>query len=727
MKNHQNRPTGSLALPDSNVVNNNDNKNSGSKRGRGNPRRLGRGRGHYGHNRFPNRNHSYHRGGYNGRGRGRGHGRGQRNYTYHAPQVNNLNQKSNEVGTSQNAEGSCFRCGSANHWSKACRTPSHLFKRVRLDNAGEFTSHAFNDYCMSVGIVVEHSNAHIHTQNGLAESLIKRLQLIVRPLLMRTKLPVSMWGHAILHAASLIRMRPSANHKYSLIQLASGQEPNISHLRIFGCAVYVPITPTQRTKMGPQRRLGIYVGYETFSIIRYIEPLTGDLFTTCFADCHFNETVFPRLGGVKKNQEKYVIWCEPSLLYLDPRTKQCETKIQKIMHLQVIANQLPNAFTDTKRVTKSHIPAANAPARVKIPNKQAGNNIAQESQKSLKRGRPIGSKDKNPRKRKGTEKNSDHDENVLNETQDIKTSPEEEINDINKEMLINYSQTHILWDRNKIGDIDEIFSYSIASDIMSGNADPEPKSVIDCKSQPDWDKWEDAMQAELNSLNKRMVFGHIVITPRDVKPIGYRWIFMQKRNEKNEVTRFVIIVVYVDDLNIIGTNKEINEVVMHLKEEFEMKDLVKSLSTPMVGRSLNVDNDPFRPCEEGEDVLGPEVPYLSAIRALMYLTNCTRPDISFAVNLLARFSPSPTKRHWNGIKHIFRYLRGSTDLGLFYSNNSKQGLVGYADAGYLSDPHKARSQTGYVYLNGGTVISWCFQKQTLVATSSNHAEVIALH
>ncbi|GJY78501.1 disease resistance CC-NBS-LRR class family protein [Tanacetum coccineum] len=706
-----------------------------------------------------------------------------------------------------------------------------------------------------------------------------------------------MWGHAILHAASLIRMRPSADHKYSPIQLASGQEPNISHLRIFGCAVYVPIAPPQRTKMGPQRRLGIYVGYETSSIIRYVEPLTGDVFTTRFADCHFNEAIFPSLGEEKKTHEKDISWSEPSLLYLDPRTKQSETEVQKIMHLQDIANQLPDAFTDTKRVTKSHIPAANAPARVEIPNKQAGNNIAQESQKRLKRGRPIGSKDKNPRKRKGTEKNSDHDENVLDETQDIKTSPEEEMNDMNKEMSINYSQTNILWDRNEIGDIDEIFSYSVASDIMSGDDDPEPKSVIDCQSRPDWGKWKDAMQAELNSLNKRKVFGPIVTTPRDVKPVGCRWIFVQKRNEKNEVTRykarlvaqgfsqrpgidyeetyspvmdaitfrylislavsrnlemrlmdvvtaylygsidndiymkipegfkipeslsskpkemysiklqrslyglkqsgrmwynrlsdyliskgyksnlicpcvfikkttsgFVIIAVYVDDLNIIGTNKEINEVVMHLKEEFEMKDLgktkyclglqiehmpngilvhqsnytetvlkrfnmdkAKSLSTPMVGRSLNVDSDPFRPCEEDEDVLGPEVPYLSAIGALMYLTNYTRPDISFAVNLLARFSSSPTKRHWNGIKHIFRYLRGTTDLGLFYSNNSKQGLVGYADAGYLSDPHKARSQTGYVFLNGGTAISWRSQKQTLVATSSNHAEVIALH
>ena len=135
--------------------------------------------------------------------------------------------------------------------------PDYTIKKVRLDNAGEFTSQAFNDYCMSVGISVEHPVAHVHTQNGLAESLIKRLQLIARPLIMRTKLPVSVWGHAILHAASLIRLRPSAYHKFSPLQLVFGKEPNISHLRIFDCAVYVPIVPPQQTKMGPQRRLGI--------------------------------------------------------------------------------------------------------------------------------------------------------------------------------------------------------------------------------------------------------------------------------------------------------------------------------------------------------------------------------------------------------------------------------------------------------------------------------------
>ena len=91
----------------------------------------------------------------------------------------------------------------------------------------------------------------------------------------------------------------------------------------------------------------------------------------------------------------------------------------------------------------------------------------------------------------------------------------------------------------------------------------------------------------------------------------------------------------------------------------------------------------------------------------MYLAQCTRSDIAFAVNLLARFSSEPTRRHWNGIKYIFRYLQGIIDLELFYSNETTSpGLVGYIDAGYKSDPHKAHSQIGYVFCYNGIAISW---------------------
>jgi transposase InsO family protein len=120
--------------------------------------------------------------------------------------------------------------------------PDYPIKKIRLDNAGEYTSQAFDNYCMSIGIDVEYPVAHTPTQNGLAESFIKRLQMIARPILMKTKPPISAWGHAILHAASLVRIRPTAYHKHSPLQLVFGQQPNIFHFRIHGCAVYVPIS-----------------------------------------------------------------------------------------------------------------------------------------------------------------------------------------------------------------------------------------------------------------------------------------------------------------------------------------------------------------------------------------------------------------------------------------------------------------------------------------------------
>ena len=111
----------------------------------------------------------------------------------------------------------------------------------------------------------------------------------------------------------------------------------------------------------------------------------------------------------------------------------------------------------------------------------------------------------------------------------------------------------------------------------------------------------------------------------------------------------------------------------------------------------------------------------------MYLANCTRPAISFIVNLLARYSSTPTQRHWNGVRRVLRYLHGTTDLGLFYPKGSNPQLIGYAGASYLSDPHKGRSHIGYLFTCGNTAISWRSIKQTLSATSSNHSEIIAIH
>jgi hypothetical protein len=91
--------------------------------------------------------------------------------------------------------------------------------------------------------------------------------------------------------------------------------------------------------------------------------------------------------------------------------------------------------------------------------------------------------------------------------------------------------------------------------------------------------------------------------------------------------------------------------VQKILEKFNMDKAYPS-KTPMVVRDLEKDADSFWPRQEGEEVLGPEYPYLSDIKALMYLASNTRLDIAFAINLLARYSVNPTMRHWNGVKDV---------------------------------------------------------------------------
>ncbi|GJS92894.1 retrovirus-related pol polyprotein from transposon TNT 1-94 [Tanacetum coccineum] len=739
MKNHQSRLTGSLAYPEVNATKN-DTKSFMCGLGQSH----GKGRGQFGKINSHGHNCSFDRNKKDDRvytrGRGFTHGSGQRTNNYVAQNNKAINvgkrKHNGESGPSQNTDGSCLRCEKkeGNLVDQLDFGNNVLEKLLMLHSGLHYTHHDRLGHPGSTMMkrIVESTHGHplkdrkILQMDKMAPCTSCSLgKLIARPSPLKVEKESLVFLERIQGNICGLIHPPCGPLRYFMVLIdASSRWSHVSLLltrnvafakflaQIIKLRAHFPDYTVKRvrldnagefslclkhlmtvTKMGPQRRLGIYVGYETISIIRYLEPSTGDVFTTRFADCHFNEAIFPSLGGEKKNHEKDVLWSEPSLLYLDPHTKQSEA---------------------------------------------------------------------------------------------------------------------------------EKFCYNVACDIVNGNDDPEPTSVIECQTRQDWNKWKEAMQPQLNSLNKRKVFGRIVLTPEVVKLVGYKWVFIRKRNENDKVIRYKArliaqgfsqrpgidyeetyssvmdaitfrylfslaiyenlnmrlmdvvtaylyrsldsdiymkilegfkmpealsakpkdmysvklqrslyglkqfgcmwynrLIVYVDDLNIIGTNKEINEFVVHLKEEFEMKDLgktkyclglqiehmpngvlvhqsiytekilkrfnmdkAKSLSTPMVGRSLNVDDDPFRSCEKMKMFLVQK--YHISVQLEL---NCTRPDISFAVNLLARFSSSPTKRHWNGIKHIFRYLRGTTDLGFFYSNNSKQGLVGYADARYLSDPH----------------------------------------
>lgn len=193
---------------------------------------------------------------------------------------------------------------------------------------------------------------------------------------------------------------------------------------------------------------------------------------------------------------------------------------------------------------------------------------------------------------------------------------------------------------------------------------------------------------------------------------------------------YVILAVYVDDINLVGTHNLCVEVEKLLTSQFEMKLLGRTtfclglqvhhlpdgsillhqesytkkllqnfnmananpISAPMIGRSKTCD-DPYRPCEEEEEEVDRQR-YLAAVGPLLYLATHTRSDIAFVVSVLARHSRKPTHRHWAPVKHLLRYLRGTKDLRLHFTKDAEPDIVGYADSGFKTDETNDKSQTG---------------------------------
>ena len=124
----------------------------------------------------------------------------------------------------------------------------------------------------------------------------------------------------------------------------------------------------------------------------------GDVFIARFVDYHCNESVFSLLGKEEQIPEEWLVitWNTFIMFYLDHHTNQYELKVQKIIYLQNLVNQILDAFIDIKKMTKSYISVTNTLVWIDVHVRQLTN----KSKIHLKCGRPVGLKDITPRKRK---------------------------------------------------------------------------------------------------------------------------------------------------------------------------------------------------------------------------------------------------------------------------------------------------------------------------------------
>ena len=138
-----------------------------------------------------------------------------------------------------------------------------------------------------------------------------------------------------------------------------------------------------------------------------------------------------------------------------------------------------------------------------------------------------------------------------------------------------------------------------------------------------------------------------------------------------------------------------------------------------------------------------KIPYRQAVGSLMYLANCTRPDLAHAVQLVAQFAQNPGAEHWRAVVQILRYLSSTTHYGLQFGRTASQAplpnssaatdsalsnnsaLTVFADANWGSCKDSRRSTTGWLIQLCGGWIDWACKKQETVALSSCEAEYVA--
>ena len=123
-----------------------------------------------------------------------------------------------------------------------------------------------------------------------------------------------------------------------------------------------------------------------------------------------------------------------------------------------------------------------------------------------------------------------------------------------------------------------------------------------------------------------------------------------------------------------------------------------------------------------------DFPYRSLVGSLMYLSVGTRTDISFAIKELRRYLENPCESSVTAAKHVVRYLKGSTDLGLVYhgSNNAWGNIVGFSDADFAGETVGRKSTTGIIIKINDRKIFWKSVTQSIVSQSTAEAEYNAL-
>lgn len=733
------------------------------------------------------------------------------------------------------------------------RVENELNKKIKIlrsDNGLEYTNKNFANYLKKYGILHQTSNPYTPQQNGLSERMNRTLVERAKCMMLNADLSKNYWAEAVTTAAYIINRSPT--HALSDItphEVWTGQKPDLSNTRIFGCPAMVHIPKEKRQKLDVKSRQLIFVGYsECTKGYRFIDPKTNKAVIS--RDVHFLE----------ENIKSKIV---ESTSFSAPETKINNIN-QEVHETQILKDKNNNEKNNNneQKLTQIYLPLNEQESELITQDDENTDEEEQSSSNNLSKSITD------------TSSNTDY-ENPLDDTylpsQSVDISPANETG-------IKTRRQRKLQTNNESSSLYICMNGESTSSLLNN----DPQSLEEALQSNESEEWKQAMKEEYESLIHNNTWS-LVDLPGGKKVIPCKWVFKRKFDHTGEISRYkarlvikgykqkkgidyneiyapvvrytsirylmgiaakynleihqmdaitaflqgdvdediymsqpptfdrgekvchlnkaiyglkqasrqwnkrlnsvlleigmkrskldpciyfrilsktdiLFISVYVDDLLLFYNRSETGEEIKKkLKDNFNMKDMGKAKQcigfriTHEDQNKISLDQSMYikkiltrfgmddckpvwTPCDpniqlkkaESEGEILRNIPYQEAIGCLLYLSQGTRPDITYIVNSLSRYNGQPTAEHWTTLKRVLRYLKATIDYKLTYDGNSEGNITGYCDADWASHSEDRRSCTGYIFILQGAAISWCSKKQPTIALSSTEAEYMSL-
>lgn len=681
----------------------------------------------------------------------------------------------------------------------------------RTDRGGEFVSHEFNSFCEETGIKRHLTAPYTPQQNGVVERRNRTMMEMTRSIMKHMHMPNYLWGEAIRHSTYLLnRISTRAVKDKTPYEVYRDKKPNIDHLRIFGCIEYAKIEKPHLQKLDDRSRMLVHLGTEPGSkAYRLLEPQSKRIIVS--RDVVFDETKGWNwsTNSSRGVNDRFVISFGDYGNHGIQETEE-SNETEQNHDIEEEDNE------DSSKLDNEEMESEGSAEHDAESDEEQSPQVLRRSKREIHKPKYLNDyalvAEEEGERLLFTLNDEPRDFEEAKESKAWILACEDEIHSIIKnqcwdlvDLPSGVKPIGLKWvfklKRNSDGsinkhkarlvakgyvqqhgiDFDEVFApvarletirllINLAAisgweihhlDVKTAFLHGELKETV-YVTQPEGFEEKDcedkvyklkkalyglrqaprAWNEKLNQILKELKFEKC-----SKEPSVYRKMTSEDK---------LLIAVYVDDLFVTGTNKNVIE---SFKEEmssrFEMSDLgrltyylgieVRQLDGKIMlnqkryalkiledagMRDCNLAHAPMEvglklaksQGEKGIDA----TKYRKTVGCLRYLLH-TRPDLSYCVGVLSRYMQDPKESHGAAIKQCLRYVKGTTSFGLVFEKFAPRvpKLIGYSDASHNIDPDDGRSTAGYIFYLGGGPISWSTHKQQTVAMSSCEAEFMA--